>query len=120
MARPNFFTEGYQHVELPINETRPAGGNPNPFFPTAPRISSTLNTTILYQLGGVSSGSDTVQTGYGVVFLSYRTYHIIPIYTIVRILYLLGKGTIVYNIPTGRSTLWNRYPLSGVGIPLKS
>ena len=75
-----------------------------------------LKDRALYRPGAVSYGTDTGRADYDVIYLSYRPYRIGPIYTTIRILYLIGMGGIVYDIPTGRSTVWDRYPPVGVGI----
>ena len=84
---------------------RPSGVYPNPICPTIPTYPLT------YRIGIYTN-----RTEYEMMYLSYRPYNISPIYNTLPILYLIGQGSIVYDIPTGRSTLWNRYRLSGVGI----
>ena len=64
--------------------------DPNPIWPTISHISSILKDRTLYQPGAVSYRADTGWAEYEMIYLSYRPYHINPIYTTIRILYLIG------------------------------
>ena len=69
---------------------RPVGVDPNPICPTISHISSILKDRTLYQPGAVSYGSDTSRAEYEMIYLSYRPYHISPIYTTIRIIRPVG------------------------------
>ena len=69
---------------------RQFGVDLNPIWPTIPHIYAILKDRALYRPAAVSYGADTGQAEYEMIYLSYRPYHISPIYTTIRILYLIG------------------------------
>ena len=65
---------------------RPVGVYPNPISPTISHISSIIKYTNLYQPGGVSYASDTIQVEYEMIYLPYP-----PIISVLSILSYLSS-----------------------------